>query len=138
MLQARSPLRALAKNRAISPPPPSRQGRHFPLCCGNPVVRYARYAIASFLDQLNSVLSIHIRCRMTASLRATATLALRSPLRLASLIPQAFSADHFGTRVSSTPAASNKNIRSMVSPHFEIRPDQSTSPEAWRRVVNPT
>jgi ABC transporter substrate binding protein len=43
-----------------------------------------------------------VRCKMTASLRATATLALRSPFRLASLIPQAFSADHFGTRVSST------------------------------------
>ncbi len=41
-------------------------------------------------------------------LRATATLAFRSPLRLASLIPQAFSADHFGTRVSSTPAASKR------------------------------
>jgi hypothetical protein len=23
----------------------------------------------------------------------------------------------------------------MASPHFEIRPDQSTSPEAWRRVA---
>src|SRR5262249_31219071 len=32
----------------------------------------------------------------------------RRPLRLASLIPQAFSTDHFGTRVSSTPAASNR------------------------------
>ena len=31
---------------------------------------------------------------MTASLRATATLAFRSPLRLASFIPQAFTADH--------------------------------------------
>jgi hypothetical protein len=37
---------------------------------------------------------VHMRCRMTASLRTTATVALRSPLRLASLIPQAFSADH--------------------------------------------
>ena len=34
---------------------------------------------APFDDQLNSVPSIHIRCRMTASFRATATLALRSP-----------------------------------------------------------
>ena len=57
------------------------------------------------VDQLNSVPSIHMRCRMTASLRATATLALRSPFRLASFVPQDFSADHFGTRVSSTPAA---------------------------------
>src|SRR5215475_2458689 len=36
MLQARSPCRTLAKNLAISPPPPSRQGRHFPLCRGSP------------------------------------------------------------------------------------------------------
>src|SRR5262245_9196958 len=68
----------------------------------------ARYAAASFVDQLNSVPSTHMRCRMTASLRATATVALRSPFRLASLIPQAFSADHFGTRVSNTPAASKR------------------------------
>jgi hypothetical protein len=63
---------------------------------------YIRYAAASLFDQVNSVLSTHMRCRMTASLRATATLALRSPFRLASLMPQAFSADHLGTRVSNT------------------------------------
>jgi malonyl-CoA decarboxylase len=33
---------------------------------------------------------------------------------------------------------SNRYVRSMASPHFEIRPVQSTSPEEWRRVVNPT
>ena len=62
----------------------------------------ARYAAIAFFDQLNSVPSIHMRCRMTASLRATATFALRSPLRLTSLVPQALRADHFCTRVSST------------------------------------
>jgi hypothetical protein len=41
-----------------------------------------RYAAAFFVDQLNSVPSTHMRCRMTASLRATATVAFRSPLRL--------------------------------------------------------
>jgi hypothetical protein len=64
------------------------------------------YAVASFADQRKSVPSIHMRCRMTASLRATATLALRMPMRLATRMPQAFSADHFWTRVSNTPAAS--------------------------------
>ena len=39
---------------------------------------------------------------MTASFRATATLALRSPLRFARRMPQALSTDHFATRVSST------------------------------------
>src|SRR4029434_7228456 len=68
----------------------------------------ARYAATSFLDQLNSVRSIHMRCIMTASLRATATVAFRSPFRFASLIPPAFSDDHFGTTVSSTPAASKR------------------------------
>src|SRR5215475_13438199 len=87
--------------------------------------RYVDKAVTSLLDQLNSVPSTHMRCRMTASLRATATLALRNPLRLVSLVPQAFSADHFGTRVSSTPAASNRYMRSMASPHLDIRPDQS-------------
>jgi hypothetical protein len=37
----------------------------------------ARYAATSFFDQLNSVRSIHMRCRITASLRATATVAFR-------------------------------------------------------------
>src|SRR5208282_6446443 len=97
-----------------------------------------RYAATFLVDQLNSVPSIHMRCRITASLRATATLALRSPFRLTSLVPQAFNVDHFCTRVSSTPAASNRYMRSMASPHFEMRPDQSISPEAWRLVVNPT
>ena len=58
------------------------------------------------LKHLNSVPSIHIRCRTTASFRATATLALRSPVRFATLMPQALSADHLATRVSITLAAS--------------------------------
>src|SRR5213080_4735221 len=33
---------------------------------------------------------------------------LAEPISLGSLIPQAFNADHFGTRVSSTPAASKR------------------------------
>src|SRR5262249_20680984 len=65
-----------------------------------------RYTPAFFVDQLHSVPSTHMRCRMTASFRATATLALRSPLRFASRMPHALSADHFATRVSSTLAAS--------------------------------
>src|SRR5262249_39056 len=78
----------------------------FPLVDGNSLSSYAAWFAACFDDQLNSLPSIHIRCRMTASFRATATLALRSPLRFASLTPQAFSTDHFATRVSSTLAAS--------------------------------
>src|ERR1700735_2956703 len=76
----------------------------FPLLAGM-LFRYAG-RLAAPLDQLNSVPSIHIRCRTTASFRATATLALRSPVRFATLMPQALSADHLATRVSITLAAS--------------------------------
>jgi hypothetical protein len=73
-----------------------------------------------------------MRCRMTASLRATATLALRSPLRLASLIPQAFSTDHFGTRVSSTLAASNKRrAATKGAPFARLHLSGSRQPFEW-------
>ena len=71
MLKSRSALRTLAKNRTNSPSPSSRQGRLF-----SPFGRISVFsceAAISFFDQLNSIPSIHMRCRMTASLRATAT-----------------------------------------------------------------
>src|SRR6516162_10246013 len=109
MLQAQS-LRLRARKKsgdlttAIVP-----AGTSFPAVLREPFdLGIARYAETSILDQLNSVRSIHMRCIMTASLRATATVALRRPFRLARLIPQAFCADPFGTRVSSTPAASKR------------------------------
>ena len=37
-----------------------------------------------------------------------------------SLAPQAFSPDHFGTRGSSTPAASNRYVRGRASPHLRF------------------
>jgi hypothetical protein len=50
MLQARSPFWALAKNRTISPPPPSRQGRLFPLRRGNSVISLS--ALGGSLPQI--------------------------------------------------------------------------------------
>ena len=68
------------------------------------------HAAAAFgqgcLPQRNSAPSLHIRCRITASLRATATRALAMPRRLATCMPQARSADHLVPRVSSECAAS--------------------------------
>src|SRR5262249_56030416 len=107
----------LAKNRTTSPPPSSWLGRLFPLP-REPI--YIRYASASLFDQVNSVPSIHMRCRITASLRATATLALRSPFRLANLMPQAFNTDHFATRVTNTPPPSTRYLRTLPSPPFYI------------------
>jgi hypothetical protein len=50
--------------------------------------------------------SIHMRCRITASLRATATLARFIPRRLATSSPQRLSAEKRVTRESNTFAAS--------------------------------
>ena len=58
-----------------------------------------RDAATSVCHQLNSVPSIHMRFRMTAILR-DGGFGLSSP--------KAFSAEHFGTRVGSTPAASKR------------------------------
>ena len=59
---------------------------------------------------------------MTASLRATATVAFLAPALLASRVPQAFKADHVETRLRMIPATSNKYVRSNLSPHLELRP----------------
>ena len=56
--------------------------------------------------QRNSVPSLQIRCMRTAKRRASATMAFRTPRRLATFIAQAFNQDHFFTRVSRTWAAS--------------------------------
>ena len=52
------------------------------------------------------VASIHMRCNMVASLRATAIRAFAMPRRLAIFIPHARKADHFWLRIRSECAAS--------------------------------
>ncbi len=64
---------------------------------------------------------------MMASLRAT--LAFLAPIRLAGLRPYAFNGDIRRTRVNSTPAASSRSVRTMPSPHLDVRPALSTSPD---------
>jgi hypothetical protein len=54
-------------------------------------------AAASLFDQRNSVPSRHMRWRMTASLRATATVAFLWPIFRASRVPHAFSVDQPGS-----------------------------------------
>src|SRR5271165_3514013 len=60
---------------------------------------------AGCLPQRNSLPSTHIRCRMTASLRATATRARAMPRRLAMFMPQARNADHLVLRINNEWAA---------------------------------
>ena len=61
---------------------------------------------AACLVQRNSVPLVHIRCKITASLRATATRARAMLRRLATFIPQARNADHLVLRINSEWAAS--------------------------------
>ena len=66
------------------------------------------HAVAGISSQRYSLWSLHTRCMTTASLRATATLARRIPIRLASASPQVFKVEGRRCRDSSTVAASNK------------------------------
>lgn len=61
--------------------------------------------LAGSLPQRNSALSLHMRWRMTTSLRATATRARAMPRRLATFIPHARRLDHLLLRTSSVCAA---------------------------------
>src|SRR5437588_630219 len=63
-----------------------------------------------------------MRCRMTASFRATATLALRSPLRFASLTPQALSADHLAIQVRNLPPDSLARLEQRLYRGSEFWP----------------
>ena len=58
------------------------------------------------LPKRNSVPSLHIRCRITASLRATATRARAMPRALATFMPHARRLDHLRLRTSNVWAAS--------------------------------
>jgi hypothetical protein len=95
---------ALPSDRADSPHPSSREG-HLPPLGG---VRAFLLSELIFHDchaagtasrvQRNSVPSTQMRCRMTASRRARATIAFFIPRRLAICIAQALSQDHFFER----------------------------------------
>ena len=66
----------------------------------------AQAAVDGIAVQRYSLRSLQIRCMMTASLRATATLARRMPIRFASPRPQLFNVEARASRWSSTAAAS--------------------------------
>src|SRR5437868_9211567 len=71
-----------------------------------PVILSGLYAAPASLVHLNSVPSIQMRCIITASRRASATIAFFIPRCLAIFIAQALSQDHFAERSSMTWAAS--------------------------------
>jgi hypothetical protein len=68
-------------------------------------------------------------CRITQSFRASATRALPIPHRFAIAVAQSFNLEAFLTRDKITTAASYIKARASVSPHREILPLRSTSPD---------
>src|SRR5262249_5089362 len=73
------------------------------------------HAAATSLVQRNSVPSTQMRCMITASRRASATIAFFIPRCLAIFIAQALSQDHFAERTSMIWAASHTITRILSS-----------------------
>ena len=85
---------------ANSPHPSSREGHHSTAWWSSsvllsPLILRGFHAAATSRVQWNSVPSTHMRCIITASRRASATIAFFIPRRLAICIAQALSQDHF-------------------------------------------
>jgi hypothetical protein len=86
---------------ANSPHPPSREGHHSTagwsssFLLSDLILHGFHAAAACSRVQRNSVPSTQMRCRITASRRASATIAFFFPRRLAICIAQALSHDHF-------------------------------------------
>ena len=94
-----------------SPHPSSREGHHSTAWWSSSVllshlILTNSHAAATSRVQRNSVPSTQMRCMITASRRARATIAFFSPRCLAIFIAQALSQDHFAERSSMTCAAS--------------------------------
>lgn len=77
-------------------------------CSAEADLGWLRLVHAPRISAWNTVPSVHMAWRMTAILRARATLAFLVPMRLANLVPQRLSAEPCLTTVSRTFAASNK------------------------------
>ena len=91
---------AASSGSANSPHPSSREGHHSTAGWSSSfllsdVILLDSHAVATSRVQRNSVPSTQMRCRITANLRASATIAFFIPRRLAICIAQALSQDHF-------------------------------------------
>ena len=127
---------------ANSPRPSSREGHHSTArwsssCLLLGLMPCASHAAAACSRvQRNSVPSTHMRCMVTASRRAKATIAFFNPRRLAIAIAHALSQDHFVVRTSriwplrrGSPASSH--LRTGISHRF----DRSRPIDTWTASV---
>jgi hypothetical protein len=95
----------------ISPHPSSREGHHSTVQWNSrglllPLSQCGSHAATTSRVQRNSVPSTQMRCMITASRRARATMAFFSPRCLAIFIAQALSQDHLVERTNKIWAAS--------------------------------
>src|SRR5262245_42063092 len=80
-------------------------------------------------DQRNGFPERQTLCKITESFLARATRALPFPDRLAIARPHSFRLEDFLTGARITTAASYNRVRASVSPHLDILPLRSTSPD---------
>src|SRR5262249_35069544 len=132
-----------SRGHTNSPHPSSREGHHsthlveldFLLLH---LVLPSSQATATSLFHRNAVPPTHTRCIITAKLRSSATTAFFIPQCLAIFIDKALSQDHFAERTNMLWAASYSIIRIISSPHRDIAPVRSFSPDCYLPGVNPT
>src|SRR5262249_39340448 len=101
------------------------------------LILHRSQAAATSLVHRNSVPSTHMRCMITANRRASATMAFFIPRCLAIFIAQALRQDHFVERTSMLWADSQSIIRIISSPHRDIAPVRSLSPDLYLAGVSP-
>src|ERR1700730_14578349 len=80
-------------------------------------------------DQRNGSPERQTLCKITESFLDSATRALPLPDRLAIARAQSFKLEALLTRARITTAASYNGVRASVSPHLDILPLRSTSPD---------
>lgn len=91
--------------------------------------RTCHQAAVTGIDQRNGSPDRQILWSMTVSLRANATRALPGPDRRAIASAQVFKLQGRVNRVRMTTAASYISVRARLSPHLDMRPFRSISPD---------
>ena len=93
------------------------------------LTRLMRYAAITGADQRNGSPDRQTLCRITDNLRAKATRALPEPERRSIASAQSFRCSDRFTRCRITIAASYMSVRARASPHLEMCPLRSVSPD---------
>src|SRR5262249_987365 len=122
---AMTPLKAHARSH----PYPRPAGNHYIRDFVRMSLRASDQATFAVWDQRNGFPERQTLCRITESFLARATRALPFPDRLAIARAHSFKLEAFLTRARITTAASYNKVRASVSPHLDILPLRSTSPD---------